>query len=107
MAALQLEMETLALNLFYMQNVDQDVRDDICVMKQVVKKAEVERLQAEAEKRKQVPQGPRAQHLRTSPVPEGAQLGCHGALPLGRARQPVALTGAGGGCGPPVWTGLF
>ncbi|XP_076726557.2 coiled-coil domain-containing protein 40 [Callospermophilus lateralis] len=53
LAALQLEMERLALNLFYMQNVDQDVRDDICVMKQVVKKAEVERTRAEAEKRKQ------------------------------------------------------
>ncbi|XP_046319276.1 coiled-coil domain-containing protein 40 isoform X1 [Marmota monax] len=53
LAALQLEMERLALNLFYMQNVGQDVRDDICVMKQVVNKAEVERTRAEAEKRKQ------------------------------------------------------
>ncbi|KFO35682.1 Coiled-coil domain-containing protein 40 [Fukomys damarensis] len=51
--ALQTEMESLALHLFYMQNIDQDVRDDICVMKQVVKKAEVERTRAEVEKKKQ------------------------------------------------------
>ncbi|XP_069887688.1 coiled-coil domain-containing protein 40 [Dipodomys merriami] len=53
LAALQTEMENLALNLFYMQNIDQDVRDDISVMKQVVKKAEMERMRAEVEKKKQ------------------------------------------------------
>ncbi|XP_053424304.1 coiled-coil domain-containing protein 40 isoform X3 [Nycticebus coucang] len=53
LAALQTEMENLALNLFYMQNIDQDVRDDIRVMKQVVKKAEVERTRAEVEKKRQ------------------------------------------------------
>ncbi|XP_062936915.1 coiled-coil domain-containing protein 40 isoform X2 [Cynocephalus volans] len=53
LAALQTEMENLALHLFYMQNVDQDVRDDIRVMRQVVKKAEVERRRAELEKKKQ------------------------------------------------------
>uniref|UniRef100_H0WTF8 Coiled-coil domain 40 molecular ruler complex subunit n=1 Tax=Otolemur garnettii TaxID=30611 RepID=H0WTF8_OTOGA len=53
LAALQTEMENLALNLFYMQNIDQDVRDDICVMKQVVNKAEVERARAEVEKKRQ------------------------------------------------------
>nr|XP_031541766.1 coiled-coil domain-containing protein 40 [Vicugna pacos] len=53
LAALQTEVETLALHLFYVQNVDQDVRDDIRVMKQVVKKSEAERMQAELEKQQQ------------------------------------------------------
>ncbi|XP_043861151.1 coiled-coil domain-containing protein 40 [Dromiciops gliroides] len=53
MASLQSEMESLTLRLFYLQNIDQDVRDDISVMKQVVKKAEVEKLNAELEKKKQ------------------------------------------------------
>ena len=53
-AALQTEMETLALHLFYMQNIDQDVRDDIQVMKQVVKKSEAQRMRAELEKKQQV-----------------------------------------------------
>ncbi|XP_078230971.1 coiled-coil domain-containing protein 40 isoform X3 [Callithrix jacchus] len=53
LAALQTEMENLALHLFYMQNIDQDLRDDVCVMKQVVKKAEAERMRAEIEKKKQ------------------------------------------------------
>ncbi|KAL0595531.1 Coiled-coil domain-containing protein 40 [Plecturocebus cupreus] len=47
-------MEKLALHLFYMQNVDQDLRDDVCVMQRVVKKAETERARAEIEKKKQV-----------------------------------------------------
>lgn len=53
-AALQAEMEKLALHLFYMQNIEEDVRGDIRVMKQVVKKSEVERSRAELEKKKQV-----------------------------------------------------
>lgn len=53
-AALQMELESLALHLFYMQNIDQDVRDDILVMKQVVKKTETEKMRAEIEKKKQV-----------------------------------------------------
>lgn len=53
-AALQAEVESLALQLFYMQNIDQDVRDDIRVMRQVVKKSEAERMRAEVEKKKQV-----------------------------------------------------
>ena len=53
-AALQAELERLALHLFYMQNIDQDVRDDIRVMKQVVKKSEAERTRAEVEKKQQV-----------------------------------------------------
>nr|KAF6455148.1 coiled-coil domain containing 40 [Rousettus aegyptiacus] len=53
LAALQAEMEKLALHLYYMQNADQDVRSDICIMKQVVKKSEAERMRAEAEKQQQ------------------------------------------------------
>ncbi|XP_032097327.1 coiled-coil domain-containing protein 40 isoform X1 [Sapajus apella] len=53
LAALQTEMENLALHLFYMQNIEQDLRDDVSVMKQVVKKAEAERVRAEIEKKKQ------------------------------------------------------
>ncbi|XP_045670425.1 coiled-coil domain-containing protein 40 [Ursus americanus] len=53
LAALQAEVESLALQLFYVQNIDQDVRDDIRVMKQVVKKSEAERMRAEVEKKKQ------------------------------------------------------
>nr|XP_034963844.1 coiled-coil domain-containing protein 40 [Zootoca vivipara] len=52
-SAMQTEMESLSLRLFYMQNMDQDVRDDIAVMKRTVKKAEVERMRAEVEKKKQ------------------------------------------------------
>uniref|UniRef100_A0A2K5ENR5 Coiled-coil domain 40 molecular ruler complex subunit n=1 Tax=Aotus nancymaae TaxID=37293 RepID=A0A2K5ENR5_AOTNA len=53
LAALQTEMENLALHLFYVQNIDQDLRDNVCVMKRVVKKAEAERVRAEIEKKKQ------------------------------------------------------
>ncbi|XP_066877143.1 coiled-coil domain-containing protein 40 isoform X2 [Kogia breviceps] len=53
LAALQTEMESLALQLFYVQNIDQDVRDDIRVMKRVVKKSEAERMRAELEKKQQ------------------------------------------------------
>ncbi|XP_074870242.1 coiled-coil domain-containing protein 40 [Carettochelys insculpta] len=49
----QTEVENLALRLFYMQNMDQDVRDDISVMKRAVKKAEADRRQGEVEKKKQ------------------------------------------------------
>lgn len=56
-SGMQTEMESLSLRLFYMQNMDQDVRDDIAVMKRTVKKAEMERMRAEVEKKKQVPSG--------------------------------------------------
>ncbi|XP_042307658.1 coiled-coil domain-containing protein 40 isoform X2 [Sceloporus undulatus] len=49
----QMEIEKLSLRLFYMKNMDQDVRDDIAVMKRTVKKAEMERMRAEVEKQKQ------------------------------------------------------
>ncbi|KAJ7315884.1 hypothetical protein JRQ81_002046 [Phrynocephalus forsythii] len=52
-SSMQTEMESLSLRLFYMQNMDQDVRDDIAVMKRTVKKAEMERMRAEVEKQKQ------------------------------------------------------
>ncbi|KAM3848711.1 coiled-coil domain-containing protein 40 [Vipera latastei] len=52
-SSVQMEIENLSLRLFYMQNMDQDVRDDIAVMKRTVKKAEVERMRAEVEKQKQ------------------------------------------------------
>lgn len=65
MAALQAEMEKLALHLYYMQNADQDVRSDICIMKQVVKKSEAERMRAEAEKQQQVLRG----RLAHAPLP--------------------------------------
>ncbi|XP_053157857.1 coiled-coil domain-containing protein 40 isoform X2 [Hemicordylus capensis] len=52
-SAMQSEIENMSLRLFYMQNMDQDVRDDIAVMKRTVKKAEVERMRAEVEKQKQ------------------------------------------------------
>lgn len=54
-ASLQGEMERLALDLFYVQSIDQDMRDDIHVMKQVVKKSEAERARAERDKQQQVP----------------------------------------------------
>uniref|UniRef100_A0A8D0GY41 Coiled-coil domain 40 molecular ruler complex subunit n=1 Tax=Sphenodon punctatus TaxID=8508 RepID=A0A8D0GY41_SPHPU len=50
---MQTEVETLSLRLFYVRNMDKDVRDDISVMKRAVKKAEVERIHAEVEKQKQ------------------------------------------------------
>uniref|UniRef100_A0A8D0B8R3 Coiled-coil domain 40 molecular ruler complex subunit n=1 Tax=Salvator merianae TaxID=96440 RepID=A0A8D0B8R3_SALMN len=52
-SSMQSEMESLSLRLFYLQNMDQDVRDDIAVMKRTVKKAEIERMRAEVEKQKQ------------------------------------------------------
>ncbi|XP_021495438.1 coiled-coil domain-containing protein 40 isoform X2 [Meriones unguiculatus] len=53
LAALQAELESLAVHLFYMQNIDQDLRDDILVIKHVVKKTETQKMHAEIEKKKQ------------------------------------------------------
>ncbi|KAM8945657.1 coiled-coil domain-containing protein 40 [Pelodytes ibericus] len=50
---MQTEVENLALRLFYMENMNKDVRSDISVMKRTVHKAEAERMQAEVEKLKQ------------------------------------------------------
>ncbi|XP_075034039.1 coiled-coil domain-containing protein 40 [Mixophyes fleayi] len=52
-SSMQTEVENLALRLFYMENMNRDVRSDISVMKRAVQKAEAEKLQAEVEKKKQ------------------------------------------------------
>ncbi|KAM9258176.1 coiled-coil domain-containing protein 40 [Cariama cristata] len=52
-SAMQTRVENLALHLFYMQNMDQDMRHNILLMKQSTKKAEAEKVQAEVEKKKQ------------------------------------------------------
>ncbi|NXC33453.1 CCD40 protein, partial [Campylorhamphus procurvoides] len=52
-SALQTQVEKLALELFYMQNMDQDMHHKILLMKRSAKKAEVEKFQAEVEKKKQ------------------------------------------------------
>lgn len=48
------EVENLALHLFYMQNMDEDMYRNILMMKQSAKKAEAQKVQAEVEKKKQV-----------------------------------------------------
>ncbi|NXJ94969.1 CCD40 protein, partial [Corythaixoides concolor] len=50
---MQTQVENLALHLFYVQNMDQDMRHNILLMKQSTKKAEAEKVQAEVEKKKQ------------------------------------------------------
>ncbi|XP_064378923.1 coiled-coil domain-containing protein 40 isoform X1 [Dromaius novaehollandiae] len=52
-SAMQTQVEKLALHLFYMQNMDQDMHHNILLMKQSTKKAEAEKVQAEVEKKKQ------------------------------------------------------
>ncbi|XP_008102367.2 coiled-coil domain-containing protein 40 isoform X1 [Anolis carolinensis] len=52
-SAMQTEIEKLSMRLFYMQNMDKDVRDDMAVMKRIVNKADMERMHAEIEKQKQ------------------------------------------------------
>ncbi|XP_040438119.1 coiled-coil domain-containing protein 40 isoform X1 [Falco naumanni] len=52
-SAMQTQVENLALRLFYMQNMDQDMRHNILLMKRSTKKAEAEKVQAEVEKKKQ------------------------------------------------------
>ncbi|XP_064006810.1 coiled-coil domain-containing protein 40 [Pogoniulus pusillus] len=52
-SAMQTQVENLALHLFYMQNVDQDMHHNILLMKQSSKRAEAEKIQAEVEKKKQ------------------------------------------------------
>ncbi|XP_063816816.1 coiled-coil domain-containing protein 40 isoform X2 [Pseudophryne corroboree] len=53
MTSMQTEVENLALRLFYMENMNRDVRSDISVMKRAVQKADAEKIQAEVEKKKQ------------------------------------------------------
>ncbi|XP_051491101.1 coiled-coil domain-containing protein 40 isoform X3 [Apus apus] len=52
-SALQTQVENLALQLFYMQNMEQDLHHNILLMKQSAKKAEAEKFQAEMENKKQ------------------------------------------------------
>ncbi|KAM9371460.1 coiled-coil domain-containing protein 40 [Phaethornis superciliosus] len=52
-SAMQTQIENLALHLFYMQNVEQDMQHNILLMKRSTKKAEAEKFQAEMEKKKQ------------------------------------------------------
>ncbi|KFV19042.1 Coiled-coil domain-containing protein 40, partial [Tauraco erythrolophus] len=52
-SAMQTQVENLALHLFHVQNMDQDMRHNILLMKQSTRKAEAEKVQAEVEKKKQ------------------------------------------------------
>ncbi|NXJ82737.1 CCD40 protein, partial [Trogon melanurus] len=52
-SAMQTQVENLALHLFYVQNMDEEMRHNILLMKHSAKKAEAEKVQAEVEKRKQ------------------------------------------------------
>ncbi|NWX62610.1 CCD40 protein, partial [Promerops cafer] len=52
-SAMQTQIENLALELFYVQNMDQDMHHRVLLMKQSAKRAEAERIQAEVEKKKQ------------------------------------------------------
>ncbi|NWX28624.1 CCD40 protein, partial [Notiomystis cincta] len=52
-SAMQSQIENLALELFYVQNMDQDMHHRILLMKQSAKRAEADRMQAEVEKKKQ------------------------------------------------------
>ncbi|NXD41772.1 CCD40 protein, partial [Copsychus sechellarum] len=52
-SAMQTQIENLALELFYVQNMDQEMHHRVLLMKQSAKRAEAERIQAEVEKKKQ------------------------------------------------------
>ncbi|NXA77009.1 CCD40 protein, partial [Thryothorus ludovicianus] len=52
-SAMQTQIENLALELFYVQSMDQDMHHRVLLMKQSAKRAEAERIQAEVEKKKQ------------------------------------------------------
>ncbi|XP_041341733.1 coiled-coil domain-containing protein 40 [Pyrgilauda ruficollis] len=52
-STMQTQVENLALELFYVQNMDQDMHHRLLLMKQSAKRAEAERIQAEVEKKKQ------------------------------------------------------
>ncbi|NWI64273.1 CCD40 protein, partial [Todus mexicanus] len=52
-SAMQTQVENLALHLFYVQNMDEDMRHNLLLTKQSAKKAEAEKVQAEVEKKKQ------------------------------------------------------
>ncbi|NWV11178.1 CCD40 protein, partial [Ptilonorhynchus violaceus] len=52
-SAMQTQIENLALQLFYVQNMDRDMHHKVLLMKQSAKRAEAEKIQAEVEKKKQ------------------------------------------------------
>ncbi|NXQ17173.1 CCD40 protein, partial [Peucedramus taeniatus] len=52
-SAMQTQIENLALELFYVQNMDEDMHHRLLLMKQSARRAEAERIQAEVEKKKQ------------------------------------------------------
>ncbi|XP_068065988.1 coiled-coil domain-containing protein 40 [Anomalospiza imberbis] len=52
-SAMQTQIEKLALELFYVQNMDRDMHHRLLLMKQSAKRAGAERIQAEVEKKKQ------------------------------------------------------
>ncbi|XP_064891209.1 coiled-coil domain-containing protein 40 isoform X1 [Columba livia] len=52
-SAMQTQVEKLALHLFYAQNMDEEMRHNILLMKLSARKAEAEKVQAEVEKKKQ------------------------------------------------------
>lgn len=53
-SAMQTQVENLALRLFYVQNMDEEMHHNVLLMKQLTKRAEAEKVQAEVEKKKQV-----------------------------------------------------
>ncbi|NXI10410.1 CCD40 protein, partial [Irena cyanogastra] len=52
-SAMQTQIENLALELFYVQNMDRDMHHRLLLMKQSAERAEAEKIQAEVEKKKQ------------------------------------------------------
>ncbi|NWI54176.1 CCD40 protein, partial [Calyptomena viridis] len=52
-SAMQTQADNLALQLFYLQNMDQDMHHKILVMQRSTKKAEAEKIRAEVEKKRQ------------------------------------------------------
>ncbi|NWH41263.1 CCD40 protein, partial [Chloropsis hardwickii] len=52
-STMQTQVENLALELFYVQSMDQDMHHRLLLMKQSAKRAEADRIQAEVEKKKQ------------------------------------------------------
>ncbi|NXG80075.1 CCD40 protein, partial [Baryphthengus martii] len=52
-SAMQTQVENLALHLFYVQSMDEDMHHNLLLTKQSTKKAQAEKIQAEVEKKKQ------------------------------------------------------
>lgn len=54
-STMQTQIENLALELLYVQSMDQEMYHRLLLMKQSARRAEADRIQAEVEKKKQVP----------------------------------------------------